>query len=344
MKTHPPSRRTAAWNLLFLLCAAFLYAPWAFAGNSPRESLSVVASILPIHSLVSGVMRGIASPSLIVKGYGSPHTYRMRPSDATQLHDADLVFWIGDTLETFLRKPLASLPKTTRVIPLLKTPGLTLLKNRKGGTWNNHAADPLGSDLHSHFHAPDNPASQALGYNPHIWLDPGNAHRLARAIAQHLREIDPAYGPQYEANADTLSKRIHALDKRLHRWLSPLRGAPYLVFHDAFPYLETRYGLHAAGSITANPAGIPGARRIANLQAAIKRLGIRCVFREPQFGLKLIETVLEDADVNIGVLDPLGMNIPPGPDHWFLMMADHAEVMRDCLSSGAPSLEMSPDR
>nr|VFK44861.1 MAG: zinc transport system substrate-binding protein [Candidatus Kentron sp. TC] len=324
---------TRTWRLPFLLLAVFLCAPWVFAGDSfrqsPRAPLEVVASILPIHSLVSGVMQGVARPSLIVKGYGSPHTYRMRPSDAARLHDADLVFWIGDTLETFLRKPLSSLPETTRVIPLLKTPGLTLLRNRHGGAWHEHA---VSSQAPVHSHPSETPESWALGYNPHIWLDPQNALQLTRAISRHLRQADPTHGLRYEANADALSKRIRALEKSLHRRLSPLRGIPYLVFHDAFPYLETRYGLHGVGSIVANPDEIPGARRIADLRAIMKRRRIRCILQEPQFSAKLIETVLEGADVNVGLLDPLGVDILPGPEHWFQMMEEHAEAMRACLS------------
>nr|VFJ92630.1 MAG: zinc transport system substrate-binding protein [Candidatus Kentron sp. LFY] len=333
MNTMPlfPSTLAARCLLFALLLSTPWFTPRAFAGEPPR----VVASILPIHSLVSGVMHGVGRPSLIVKGYASPHTYRMRPSDMARLHDADLVFWIGDTLESFLRKPLSSLPETTRVISLLKAPGLALLGNRQGGPWQGPPSDPEPPHDHTHTHAhvpPMSESSRPLGYNPHIWLDPGNAARLVEAIASHLYRIDPDRRAHYQANSARLLRRIGALERTLEERLSLLRDTPYLVFHDAFPYLETRYGLHGAGAITTNPAVMPGARRIAELRAAIKRLRIRCIFREPQFDAGFIATLLEGTQVDIATLDPLGVDIPPGPDHWFRMMDSHARAMTACLS------------
>lgn len=62
---------------------------------------SVVATIAPVHSLVSGVMEGVGEPSLLLKGFVSPHAYSLRPSEARRLEQADVVYWIGPNLETF---------------------------------------------------------------------------------------------------------------------------------------------------------------------------------------------------------------------------------------------------
>ena len=93
----------------------------------------MVASIAPLHSLAAAVMGDLGQPLQIVRGYGSPHAYQMRPSDAANLRDADLVLWIGPSLETFLQRPLAGRGDGTRVVTLLAVPGLALLANRRGG-------------------------------------------------------------------------------------------------------------------------------------------------------------------------------------------------------------------
>nr|VFJ49047.1 MAG: zinc transport system substrate-binding protein [Candidatus Kentron sp. FM]VFK08021.1 MAG: zinc transport system substrate-binding protein [Candidatus Kentron sp. FM] len=347
-------------KILYVLSLSVLM---PFPGAPADEVPRVVASILPVHSLVSGVMRGVGNPSLIVRGYGSPHTYRMRPSDAVKLHDADLVFWIGDTLESFLRKPLSSLPKPVRAVSLMETDGLTLLKNREGGLWEHHhpalrtEPAPLPGTRHGNFVSPiqkhpeeteqhatlaATETHQHLGYNPHIWLDPKNAKQLVKTIAHHLSEVDPVHGTRYEINASDLLQRMEDLAERLRKQLSGLTSVPYLVFHDAYPYLETRYGLQAVGTVTATPDRMPSARRIAELRSAIERLNIRCIFREPQFDAKVIEAALDDANitrpVTIRVLDPLGVGITPGPDLWFHVMENHARVMADCLGPTARSL------
>ena len=96
---------------------------------------NVVASIKPVHSLVAGVMQGIGEPVLLVNGAGSEHSYSVRPSEARALQQADVVFLVGETMETFLIKPLQALAGDARVIELWQVPGLILLATREGGVW-----------------------------------------------------------------------------------------------------------------------------------------------------------------------------------------------------------------
>ena len=52
----------------------------------------VVATIKPLHSLIAAVMKDVGTPSLIIEGAGSPHTYSLKPSQAENLSRANLVF------------------------------------------------------------------------------------------------------------------------------------------------------------------------------------------------------------------------------------------------------------
>ncbi|MBL4691437.1 MAG: zinc ABC transporter substrate-binding protein [Rhodospirillales bacterium] len=74
------------------------------------EGIKAVASIAPVHSLLSGVMDGIGRPDLLVRGAGTPHAFALKPSSARLLNEARLVFWVGPGLEGFLVRPLAALP------------------------------------------------------------------------------------------------------------------------------------------------------------------------------------------------------------------------------------------
>ncbi|WP_438996747.1 metal ABC transporter solute-binding protein, Zn/Mn family, partial [Candidatus Puniceispirillum sp.] len=90
-----------------------------------QADINVVASIKPIHSLVSAVMDGVGEPFLIIDGAGSPHTYALKPSQAEQLQDADLVFWVGHDLETFLEKPIEGVATKATSIALIDTHDVT---------------------------------------------------------------------------------------------------------------------------------------------------------------------------------------------------------------------------
>ena len=113
-----------------------------------QAEINVVASVKPVHSLVSGVMEGVGKPDLIVKGAASPHTYSLKPSQAKQLEEADLVFWMGHELESFLEKPLEAITSKAKVIELIDSPGLKKLDMREGGAFDEHGHEEHGEDDH----------------------------------------------------------------------------------------------------------------------------------------------------------------------------------------------------
>ena len=103
--------------------------------------VKVVASIKPVHSLVTAVMQGVGTPDLIVEGAGSPHTYALKPSQAKQLQQADLVFWMSHDLEAFLEKSIDGIATKAVSIPLMESHGLVTLNFREGGAFDDHAHD-----------------------------------------------------------------------------------------------------------------------------------------------------------------------------------------------------------
>ena len=76
--------RTACRNALL---ATSLLAGTALASPAQAEP-KVVATVKPVHSLVSAVMDGVGTPRLLVEAGQSPHTYSLTPSDAGALEKA----------------------------------------------------------------------------------------------------------------------------------------------------------------------------------------------------------------------------------------------------------------
>ncbi|WP_158047842.1 zinc ABC transporter substrate-binding protein [Skermanella pratensis] len=333
--------RRATTSLLALAGAAFFTA--AFPPAAPAaEPVGVVASVKPVHSLVAGVMQGVAEPTLLVKGAASPHSFSLRPSDARALNGADLIFWVGEDLETFLAKPIDSLAGKARVTALMEAPGITLLPTREGGAWEPHEAADHGHE-HGHGHGHDDHAEGGHRHgeehahgtrDAHIWLDVSNARAMVAAIARELSEHDPANAARYQANAKSLAERLTALDAELGTLLAPVKDRPFVVFHDAYHYLEDRYGLNAVGAITVSPEQRPSAQRLSEIRGRIGTLDAACVFAEPQFEPTLVATVVEGTGAGKGMLDPLGAGLPDGPDLYFQLMRDMAASLVSCLKAG----------
>jgi zinc transport system substrate-binding protein len=288
----------------------------------------VVASILPVHSLVAAVMQDAGEPELLIRGGSSPHDYALRPSDLRAISDAGVVFWIGPALESFLVRPLESAGKT-RSAPLLETPELEPLPLREGGLWDAHDHT---HDEHEHAESAGHDRGHGhADLDPHVWLDPRRAGMLAQRIAAVLGEIDPANRAVYQRNSTALRDRLEQLEQEIDVLLEPVRTTPYVVFHDAYQYFEQRFGTNAVGSLTLSPERSPGARRISEIRARIVDRGARCVFREPQFEPALIATLLEGTEARAGVLDPLGAELAPGPGAYPMLLRTLAEALRNCL-------------
>ena len=290
----------------------------ALAPSLAIAAPDVVVSIKPIHSLVAGVMAGIGEPQLIVAGSSSPHVYSLRPSDARKLERAQLVFWVGPILEGFLEKPLTALADKAAIVELDRSPSVALLPARRGGDWE---AD---EDEHTH-------AASAAEQDGHLWLDPENAKAIVQLAKAKLAALDPANAARYAGNAAAVARRLDALDAYLRQSLAPVRGRPFVVFHDAYQYLERRYGLKAIGSITVSPEHLPGAQRIRAIHAKVAALGTTCVFSEPQFEPRLVETVIEGTQARTGVLDPEGASLRAGPELYFTLMDGLADGLATCL-------------
>lgn len=292
-------------------------------GQAWAESPRVVTTIKPVQALTLAVMQGVASPERLLPDGASPHAYTLRPSDMRRLSEADLLVWIGPGLETFLLHPLEGLPRTTRRLALLDTPGLLHWPARTGGAWE--VLDDHGHD-HAHRH------EDATQTDPHAWLDPRNAARMGQRIAQTLAEIDPANAERYGANAARLAAELEALDGRLAERLAPARGVPYVVFHDAYQYFERRYGLSPVGAVSVTPGVTPGVRRVQEIRARIRESGARCVFAEPQFQPALVETLTRETDARAATLDPLGSAVPDGPQAYAQLMEGLADALLGCLN------------
>ena len=311
-----------------------------------QAKINVVASVKPVHSLVAAVMEGIGAPVLIVKGAASPHTYALKPSQAEQIEKADLVFWMGHSLETFLEKPLESLASKAMVVELMDSHGLKKLEMREGGGFDEHDHDDHDEGGHKEHedhseeehdnHAEESHDDHGHGkFDVHVWLDPENAKVMANEIMEALKKVDPGNAKKYETNTKKIVEKLNQLVAEISAELSPVKGKGFIVFHDAYQYFEERFGLKAVGSITVSPEVVPGVKRIKELKTKIKELNALCVFSEPQFKPKLVSTVVEGTKAKTGVLDPLGASIQNGPKLYFILIRDMANSLNKCLSNKA---------
>ena len=178
-------------------------------------------------------------------------------------------------------------------------------------------------DAHDHDHS---------GLDPHGWLDPVNARVWLSAIAETLAEIDPENAETYRANAEAGRAELAEVIADVEARMAPLADQPFVVFHDAYQYFETRFGLNSAGAISLGDASQPSAARVAEIQQAMAERSVVCVFAEPQFDPSLVATVADGASVRSEVIDPLGQGLEPGAAFYPALIEQVAQSFEACLS------------
>ncbi len=314
-----------------------------------NAEIKVVASIKPIHSLASYLMDGIGKPDLIVDGYASPHGFAMKPSHAKILQNADLIFWVGEDLENFLEKPLASIAKKAEKIELINSHDLQVLKFREKNIFDEHDDHDHGHkkkkkddhddhDDHGHKkkkkddhddHDDHGHEGHAHGeYDPHIWLDPINAKAMLNEMVEHLIENDPKNEAKYKSN---LADALKDIDQLIIDVMTDLSNSvSSIVFHDAYQYFENRFNVNVLGAFTVNTDVMPGAEQLAEIREIIEHDKVACVFSEPQFNPDIIKAVAKDMNIKTGVLDPLGATLDPGKDLYFKLIRNMSNSFKGC--------------
>jgi zinc transport system substrate-binding protein len=321
----------------------------------------VIASIKPLHSLVSYVMDGVGTPGILVDGSSSPHTFQLKPSHATMLQEADIVFWIGEDLESFLETPLESIAKNSKHITLMESDEIELLKFREKNIFGGHDDhddheghddhdDHEGHDDHDEHeehddheghdehdeHADehgdehdDHHDGHAHGeHDIHFWLDPEIAKTIVKIVTRELSELDPTNASTYKSNS---AKALNEINQLISDAKSKInKDAKYVVFHDAYQYFEKRFGVEVIGALTVNPEVLPGAKQLAEIREVIEHENVNCLFSEPQFNPSIAETIAKDTGVKAAVIDPLGAELEPGKDLYFDLIGDIASSFESC--------------
>ena len=292
---------------------------WALVATPIQAKVPRVATdIPPVHSLVSQVMGELGTPKLIIPPGTSPHGYAMRPSEARTLQAADVVFWMGQDLTAWFGRAIKALATNATTVALSESKDLIRHPYRTTKNFDTHTHDEGEHDATAKI-------------DPHLWLDPDNALIFLDVIATTLARLDAIHADTYLTNAAQAKAALGALKSELNATVQPIRGRPFIVFHDAYHYFEHRFDVEAAGSVSIGDASSPGPARIAAIRGKVQTLGATCVFSEPQFEPKIIATIIEKTAARSGILDPVGAALKPGPNQYSQLLRHLAHGLLTCL-------------
>ena len=197
----------------------------------------------------------------------------------------------------------------------------------EGHEHEEHAeADHDDHDGHDDHHGHDHG-----DHDPHVWLSVENASVWLNTIAAALSAADPDNAGTYYANAAAGREELAQLAGEIGGMLEPVRGKRFVVFHDAYQYFEADFDFPASGAISLSDASDPSPARIAEIQERVANEGIACVLSEPQYNPTLVATVMDGTPAKTAVIDPLGVDLKPGPDLYSQLLRNLATSLAGCL-------------
>ncbi len=274
---------------------------------SADEGFRVVASIKPVHSILSSLMQGTDGPQLLVKQGQHPYGYELDEQQKQDLARADFIVWVGPELERFLVKPLAGVRSGVIVNTILDNPKIKVLPSR----WDESRRDPF------------------------FWLDSRNTIILIDELTRGLMAADATRAHLYKRNRDALFARMAELDRRLEYGYRGLKSGVGIAYYDTLQYFEQAYALKIRGLVAETPLRALDAARLLDGRSKIADGYYSCLLIETGMKAPDLPLLTGSSKIKQAELDSFGNKFTPGPDLYFQLMDHNTSAIKNCLQRGA---------
>lgn len=266
---------------------------------------TVAATIFPIYDIVRNVAGEEVEVTLILPPGASPHTYEPTPATLLALQRSKIAYAAGHGLDDWVD----GLLQNAGTGKLVVDKGMTLrMWEESGSEEADHGQGDEDDDV-----------------DPHYWLDMLNGMAIARTVAADLSARFPDSARVFDRNLDVYLTRLRETHTSLLEILKPVQGKGLVTIHDAWGYFADAYGLHIVGTFEPSPGRVPTPKYLAALTEAMKEAETRTLFTEPQVSTASLEAFLEDNDLGIVILDPLGGE--PGRASYIELMIHNAMMV-----------------
>jgi zinc/manganese transport system substrate-binding protein len=299
---------------LLTLTALFLTLSTSAPAQEHNQKLNVITTTADLASLTREVGGDRVDVTSIARGYQDPHFVEPKPSFLLLLRKADLLEVVGLELETGWLPPLLDQSRNPRIRPgsrgyLDVSTGVEIL-DRPTGTVNRSMGD-----VH------------ALG-NPHYWIDPANAIRIAIQISNRLSQLRPKDAPYFAARLATFKKRMNDANKKWTAMLAPYRGAKIVTYHNSWPNFTRRYGLNVVGFVEPKPGVPPSPSHTFELINLMKAQKVKAILVEPYFDLKTPKSIAARTGAKLLVMYPSVGARPELDDYFKLFDRNITELVK----------------
>jgi len=284
-----------------LLIAAFAL---VFALNAQGKTLNIVTTTADLASITREVTGDRATVTSIARGFQDPHFVEPKPSFLLLLRKADLLIVVGRELEIGWLPALLDQSRNATIRP--------------GGPGYLDASS--GADI---LDRPTGPVNRSMGDihalgNPHYWLDPANAVRIAIQVQKRVSVLQPENAAFYNSRLESFKQRINEANKRWTAMLAPYRGTKIVTYHNSWPNFVKRFGLNVVGFVEPKPGVPPSPSHLLALTNLMKREKVKVILVEPYFDLKTPQAIAQRSGAKVLTMQPSVGGTPDVTDYFKL--------------------------
>lgn len=310
--------------VLKLLVCACIGSLCSCAQPAQPEEEMLYVSILPLKSIVGGIVGDDFDVRVLVPAGASPETFEPTPRQFVDLNRARLIFNVG--LIDFETTLLGKIEARDKVVDLSR--GIDLIAGscshahgkvaradephaaatpEEQQTAGSHAAAMPGERQLAGRHAAT-PAPQAHGHShahgidPHIWTSPRALQHMAANAYEAIHALWPD-SVKYTENHARLQEQLAALDARTAGKIAASGVRYFIIYHPALTYYARDYGLQQVA--IEDDGKEPSARALARLIEQARRDSVRTIFYQSQFPASTVEVIARDIEAQSVAIDPL---------------------------------------
>lgn len=261
------------------------------------DSSTLYVSILPLKSIVGGIVSDDFDVRVLVPAGASPETFEPTPRQYVDLNRAQLIFNVG--LIDFETTLLGKIEARDKLVDLSR--GIELIA---GSCSHAHGKEAAHGDCaesgtpaeHAHGH------THAHGIDPHVWTSPKALQRMAANAYEAIHALWPD-SVKYTENHARLQEQLAALDARTAGKIAASGVRYFIIYHPALTYYARDYGLQQVA--IEDDGKEPSARALARLIEQARHDGVRRIFYQSQFPASAVEVIARDIEAQSVAIDPL---------------------------------------
>ena len=275
-------------------------------GCSGKEPAQIAATTAPVYEFTSRITdgTGLTVTRLVTESVSCLHDYALNVNQVKAAEAAEVIVISGAGLEEFMEDILLDKPSIDA------SQGIEL-----------HCPEEEAEHDHEHEHE-----GHHHEMDPHIWLSPVHAVRMAENICLGLTQQYPEHAETFAANLLTLTAELNALHTYGAEQLSQLACRDLVTFHDGFAYLAEAYDLHILEAVEEESGSEASARELIHLIGIVKEHNLPAIFTEVNGSVSAADVIARETGANTFALD-----MAMGGDSYFDAMYYNIDTIKEAL-------------